>query len=791
VKVVLSWLRELCPTDRSAEDLAELLTGKGAEVEAIEHPWERVSGVVAARVLEVRDHPNSDTLCVARVQTGSGELEVVVGVRNMAPGDLVPLAPPGGSVVTLPEPLEARPIRGVVSNGMLCAPDELGISASHEGILVLPGDLEPGTDVAETFGLTGAVLDIEVTPNRPDFLSVLGIAREVAAATGTPLSPPDTTVEEDAERAEGVATLEVADLERCPRYLARIVRDVAHVPSPIAIQARLFAAGMRPISAVVDATNYAMLEIGQPLHPFDLALLKGPGIMVRRAEPGERLVTLDGIERAFTDDDLLICDAERPVAVAGVMGGELAEVSEQTSDVLLEAAWFERAGVQRTRRRIGLSTEASTRFERGVDPEAAPAGADRACRLMSEWCGARVLRGVVEVGGPPPRRRIELRAPRASALIGYPVTSRDAVEVFERLGIGTETVNGDTISVEVPGYRVDLEREVDLIEEVVRVQGYERVGSTLPPIARPGGLPAAYGFRSRVRDALRRAGLREVRQVPFVSEADLRMMGDDDAIRVTNPLQADDGWLRTRLTPGVLKVVRHNAHRHVRSVAVFEVDTIFRMRDGRPEERPKAAFALHGNADPGWAGQDRPLDVFDAKGIVEALMAELEIAWTLGDPIGRPFHPGRSGAIMVGDERIGVLGEIHPRVADRFGLTGRVAAAELEVEALMRLARPVSGVEDVPRFPPVRRDLAFIVDASIPAGRVRSALEDAAGEILGSVLLFDVFEGPPLPEGTKSLAYSVDFRAPDRTLTDEEADGAVEAIVERLSRDVGARLRSG
>jgi phenylalanyl-tRNA synthetase beta chain len=791
VKVVLSWLRELCPTERSAEDLAELLTAKGAEVEAIERPWERVSGVVVARVLEVRDHPDSDTLCLARVQTGSGELEVVVGVRNMAPGDLVPLAPPGASVITLPEPLGAREIRGVVSHGMLCAPDELGISASHEGILVLPGDLVPGTDVAGAFGLSDAVLDIEVTPNRPDFLSVLGIAREVAAATGTPLSPPDTQVEEDAEPAGGVATLEVADLERCPRYLARIVRDVRHVPSPIAIQARLSAAGMRPISAAVDATNYAMLEIGQPLHPFDLALLKGPGIMVRRAEPGETLVMLDGIERAFTEDDLMICDAERPVAVAGVMGGELAEVSEQTTDVLLEAAWFERGGVQRTRRRIGLSTEASMRFERGVDPEAVPTGADRACWLMSEWCGARVLRGVVEVGGPPPRRRIELRAPRASALIGYPVTSVDAVEVFERLGIETETVDGNTIRVEVPGYRVDLEREVDLIEEVVRVQGYERVGSTLPPIARPGGLPAAYGFRTRVRDVLRRAGLREVRQIPFVSEVDLRMVGDDDAIRVTNPLQADDGWLRTRLTPGLLKVVRHNAHRHVRSVAVFEVDTVFRMRDGRPEERPKAAFALNGNADPGWARDDRPFDAFDAKGIVEAVMAELGIAWTLGDPIGRPFHPGRSGAIVVGEERIGVLGEIHPRVADRFDLSGRVAVAELEVEALMRLARPVSGVEDVPRFPPVRRDLAFIVDTSIPAGRVRSALEDAAGEILGSVLLFDVFDGPPLPEGKKSLAYSVDFRAPDRTLTDEEADDAVEAIVERLLRDVGARLRSG
>ena len=790
MKVVLSWLRELCPTDRSAEELAELLTSRGAEVEAIERPWGRVSGVVVARVIEVRDHPNSDTLCLARVQTGSGELEVVVGVRNMAPGDLVPLAPPGATVVTLPGPLGAREIRGVVSNGMLCAPDELGISASHDGILVLPNDLEPGADVAKAFGLDDAVLDIEVTPNRPDFLSVLGIAREVSAATGTPLSYPDTQVEEDPEPAEGVATLEVADPQRCPRYVARIIREVRHVSSPIAMQARLFAAGMRPISAVVDATNYAMLEVGQPLHPFDLALLKGPGIVVRRARAGETLVTLDGVERTFTDDDLLICDAERPVAVGGVMGGELAEVSEHTSDVLLEAASFERGGVQRTRRRIGLSTEASMRFERGVDPEGAPVGADRACRLMVEWCGARVLRGAIEVGGAPPRRRIELRSSRASALIGYPVSTADAVGVFDRLGITTETVD-ETTRVEVPGYRVDLEREVDLIEEVVRIQGYERVGSTLPAITRPGGLPPTYAFRTRVRDALRRAGLREVALIPFVSEADLRMVGDDDAIRVTNPLQADDGWLRTRLTPGLLKVVRHNAHRHVRSVAVFEVDKVFRLRDGQPEERPKAAFALSGNADPGWASDDRPFDVFDAKGVVEAVMAELGIDWTLGDPIGRPFHPGRSGAVMVGDERIGVLGEIHPRVADRFDLTARVAVAELEVEALMRLARPVAGVEDVPRFPPVRRDLAFIVDASVPAGRVRAALEATAGELLGSVLLFDVFEGPPLPEGAKSLAFSVDFRAADRTLTDEEADVAVAAIVERLSSEVGARLRSG
>ncbi|MGZ4109630.1 MAG: phenylalanine--tRNA ligase subunit beta, partial [Actinomycetota bacterium] len=462
MRVVLSWLRELAPTDLEAEELAELLTSKGAEVERVDRPWAGLEGVIAARVVDVRDHPDSDRLCVARVQTGSGEQEVVVGVRNMRPGDTVPLAPPGARVPILPEPLSARPIRGVVSNGMLCAPDEMGISATHEGILILPADLEPGTDLKRAFGLDDAVLEIEVTPNRPDFLSVLGIAREVSAATGVPLHLPDTSVEEADEKAESVATIRIDDLERCPRYLARILRDVRDVPSPIAVQARLTAAGMRPISAAIDATNYVMLEIGQPLHPFDLALLAGPGIVVRRASDGERLVTLDGIERMFTSDDLLIADVERPVAVAGVMGGAIAEVSASTAEILLESATFERGGVQRTRRRLGLSTEASMRFERGVDPEAPPVGADRACHLMQRWIGASVLAGRIDVGVQPIRRRIGVRPERAAMLLGYPVRTDDVVEVCRRLGFANEVGDG-AVEVEVPGYRVDIEREVDLI----------------------------------------------------------------------------------------------------------------------------------------------------------------------------------------------------------------------------------------------------------------------------------------------------------------------------------------
>jgi phenylalanyl-tRNA synthetase beta chain len=792
VKVVVSWLKEYCPTDLSPEDLAELLTAKGAEVEEIERPWDRLEGVVVARVLEVRDHPNSDTLCLARVTTGDAEHEVVVGVRNMKPGDLVPLAGPGATVPALPEPLSARKIRGVVSDGMLCSPWELGITTEHTGILVIPDDLQPGTDVKRAYGLDDSVLDIEVTPNRPDFLSVIGIAREVAAATGVPLRMPDVALEEDDEKADEVATVETLDLERCPRYLARIVRGIGHSPSPIRMQARLTASGMRPLSAAVDATNYAMLEIGQPLHPFDLARLKGPGIVVRRANDGERLVTLDGVERAFTSDDLLICDTERPVAVAGVMGGAVAEMSQSTADVLLESAWFERGGIQRTRRRVGLSTEASMRFERGTDPEAVPLGADRACRLIAEWCGGRVLAGSVEAGGAPERRHVSIRPSRASLVIGYPVSAADAAHAFDRLGMASEAEDQDLVAVEVPGYRVDIEREVDLIEEVVRVQGYDRVGSTVPPVHQVGGVPPAYGFRALLRGSLRRSGIREVRLLSFASQEDIEMAGGDDPIRITNPLQADEAFLRTRLLPGLLRAVQRNVYRHVRGVALFEVGTVFRLNDGAADERPWVAFAMTGPVSQTWAEPPRSFDFFDAKGVLEAILEDAGVRdWSMGPPAGWPFHPGRSAAIRAGEDALGVVGEIHPSLVERLDLGGRVAAAEVHVQVLMAHASSEIEVRDVPRFPPVRRDLAFVLDAATPASPVQAAMLDAGGDLIESCLLFDVFSGPPLGQGKKSLAFSIDLRAPDRTLTDEEADAVVGRIAERLASEFGAELRAG
>jgi phenylalanyl-tRNA synthetase beta chain len=790
VRVVLSWLRELCPVDLSPEELGDLLDRKGMHVESIERPWSGLEGVVIARILEVRDHPNSDKLCLARIDVGGFEREIVVGVRNMAAGDLVPYAGPGARVPAVPEPLAAREIRGVVSEGMICSPRELGISADHTGILVLPPDDPLGADVKAIYGLDDAVLDLEIETNRPDLLSVLGIAREVAGATGEPLVAPETAVLEGAEPAETAASVEVEDPRGCPRYLTRLIRGVADAPSPLRVQARLTAAGMRPLSAVIDATNYVMLELGQPMHPFDLDLLAGRTIVVRRAHPGERLVTLDDVDRELLEDDLLIADGEKAVGIAGVMGSAAAEVSASTTDVLLESAWFEARGILRTSRRLLLPTEAAIRFSRGTDPEGAGPAADRAARLMTEWGGGAVLAGAIDVGAAPPRRRVAVRPVRASLVIGHEVSASDVAEALGRIGITSEKQDGAVVA-QAPSFRPDLQREEDLIEEVARVQGYEHLHSTLPGIRRVGELDPAHAFRRRLRQVLVRAGLREALSLSFASRADLELMGHDAAIAVANPPSADRPYLRRSVVPNLLEAVARTMARGARSVALFEIGHVFHPADPI-DEREVVAIALAGVAEEGLHGGSRTFDFFDGKGALETLLAGLAIGgWRLGRSPGRPLHPARSAIVEIGGEAAGVIGELHPRVAQRMDLPARVAVLELDVSAISRDAARDTAYKEIPRYPPIRRDLAFVLDASTPAVDVRSALEEAGGELVGSALLFDVFEGPPLSEGTRSLAFSIDFRAADRTLTDEEADRAVAAIVERLSGDFGARLRAG
>jgi phenylalanyl-tRNA synthetase beta chain len=794
MRVPLSWLRDFCPTERPAEELAELLTTHGVEVERLLRPWEELSGVLVARVLEVSDHPNADKLCLATVDAAGEERRVVVGVRNMGPGDLVPYAPPGATLPGAPGPLEARPIRGVTSEGMLCSPKELGVSADHSGIMILGDGVEPGGDLKAALGLDEAVIDIAVFPNRPDLLSILGVAREVAALTGEDLLVPDPAVVESEERAEDVASVAVHDPERCPRYVARVIRGVRPAASPLDAQVRLSAAGMRPLSAVVDATNYVMLELGQPLHPFDLARLAGPEIEVRTAAAGERMATLDGVERELSAEDLLICDLGRPVALAGVMGGADSEVSDSTADVLLESAHFDPMTVARTSRRLGLRTEASIRFERGIDPETVSPAAARAAALIAAWTGGTVLQGEVAVGEVPPRRRVWVRPSRARLLLGEELSQADVREALGRFRLPMVAEEDDRVEVEVPGYRVDVAIEADLIEEVGRVRGYDRLPSTLPGIRRAGGLTREQRVHRRIHDVLA-AGLWEVTSWSFVPDDDLQLFDDErrTGVRIANPISDDAVWLRTSLLPGLLRAARRNVRHHRTTVRLFEVGTTFLGREGDPEEVERVAALLTGPVSEQWPGDRRPMDYLDIKGVVEALLHGLGIeGWSLSELAFRPFHPGRSTEVILpGQPPVGEVAEIHPSVAQGFDLPGRVAVLELRVGPLVAAASGDVTYREVSRFPPVRRDLAFVVDAAVPAAAVRDALRQAAGDLLDRVLLFDVYTGDPLPEGKKSLAFSIDLRAADRTLTDEEADERVRLIAERLAADFGAQLRTG
>jgi phenylalanyl-tRNA synthetase beta chain len=696
-------------------------------------------------------------------------------------------------VPALPEPLGAREIRGVVSNGMLCSPRELALSQDHGGILVLSDtdQVQPGADLKHALGLDEVVLDLEIESNRPDLLSVFGLAREVAGATRRPLARPDTSVEEGSERAGDLATVRVDDPDGCPRYLARVIRGLGRARTPLRVQARLTAAGVRPISPAVDATNYVMLELGQPLHAFDLDRLEGPGIVVRWAKHGEPLTTLDGVDRTMRDDDLLICDVERPVAIAGVMGGATSEVSDDSADILLESAYFDARAVLRTSRRLQLLTDASTRFSRGTDPDGVPSAAARAAALMTRWSGGgTVLRGAIDVGAAPPRRTITARPSRTTALLGYDVDAGAVVDALASIEIPAAVAGEDAVEVEVPGFRPDLVAEVDVIEEVVRVHGYEHLPSTVPPIRQAGGQQPSFALRGRVRELLVRAGLREATTLSFASASAVDLVPAGDPVKVANPPSADEPYLRTSLVPGLLGGVARNLDRGARSVALFEVGHVFALGDP-VDEREHVAGALSGQSGEGLWAERRPFDVLDAKGALEVLLDGLGCGqWRLGKAPDGPFHPGRSAEVEAGGTVVGFVGELHPAVGARLGLPERVALFEIDLVALQPVLGEYPSFADVPRFPPLRRDLAFVVDERVAADSLRSAIVEAGGELVDRVVLFDVHAGPPVPEGRASMAFAVDFRAPDRTLTDAEADAAVTAIVDAARDRLGAELRS-
>jgi phenylalanyl-tRNA synthetase beta chain len=798
MRVPLSWLAEHVDVNVSATTLADKLTFAGVEIETVDQVGEDLAGILTARVLEVKDHPDADRLVLVRIDAGGEDRWVVCGVRNFAPGDVVPWAAPGAK---LPGGTEVgrRQVRGQWSDGMLASARELGVFDDHSGILVLPPDTPVGADLVEEVGLHDTVLDVKTAPNRGDVLSMRGIAREVAMLLGTELKPLDLTVPEAGPPAAGLASVAVEDVEGCPLYVARVVEGLdAARPAPLWMARRLYLYGVRPLGAVVDVTNYLLLDQGQPLHAFDLDRVPGRRIVVRRAREGETLRTLDGRDRRLTANDTLITSGEQALALAGIMGGEDSEVRQDTTRVLIESAHFPPATVRRTMRRLGMSTEGGQRWARGVDPEGAQPVCDQAARLMASLAGGTVAAGRLRAGpGVGERPAIRLDWARSAARLGAPTDPGFAVGHLRAVGCRTEVPDDRTVVAVPPSWRFDLELWADLEEEVARRWGYDQIPATLPG-ATGGRLTDEQRLRRQARQALAGMGVSEAQTYPFSSQAALDRLGlgpDDPrrrALRLANPLSEEAPELRTTMLPGLAEVARRNLARGLPGVAVYELGAVFLPDgddpDGLPAEPLTLGLLLSGQRPAGrFDDPTPPYDFADVKGVVEGLVAALGVegvGYRAEGPM--PYHPGRCAAVLLGQRPVGLLGQLHPRVAAALELPAASFAAELEVAPLLAAVPRMRPAPTPSPYPELSFDVAFLVPPGVAAADLEAVLRDAGGELLARLTLFDAYEGPPLPPGHRNLAYRVALQAADRTLTDR--DGT--AVRDRMAAAARERLQA-
>ena len=802
MRVPLRWLAEFVDVP-AVPALAAALTQGGLEVESVERVGPDLSGVRVGHVLERAQHPNADRLSLCKVDLGDAEpVEIVCGAPNVAAGQKVAVISPGAK---LPDgkTLGKAKIRGVVSHGMICSAQELGLSEESEGILVLDARAPIGARLDTVIAAGDTVLEVALTPNRGDCASLLGIAREVRAHFGGALRLPPIEPAEAGEPAAASIRVEIEDGDGCPRYCARVVRGIAVGPSPAWLAAKLEAAGMRAINVVVDVTNLVMLEFGQPLHAFDAATLRGAAIHVRRARADEKIATLDGGTRALAADDLVIADAERAIAIAGVMGGAETEVSAHTTDVLLESAHFDAIRVRRTARRLGLHSEASYRFEREIDRDGPRRAIDRAARLLAELAGGRVAPGVVEAiaGERETTDEIALAPERVNRLLGTDFDRATIAALLARIDVDCAEAEQGTLRCRVPSHRNDLRRDVDLVEEVARIHGYDQLPTTMP-VERL--LPVDVSRSRRVvdaaRDALRAAGFLECMTLPFASAADLDRIGlaaDDErrrAVRLANPLTEEESQLRTTLVPSLLGVARGNRSRQVERVRAFEVGRVFAPRGG--DELPLETLHVAGVVTRGegdlWSPPAPPALFFEAKGAVESVLDDLGVGATFAADATEPFlHPGASATIRSGDRPIGAVGEIHPETAARFELEGACALFVLDLAAITALPAAMPKYREVSRQPSVRRDLAVLLPRDQAAQAVLDAIRATAGPHLVAAEIFDRYEGRGVPEGRVSVAFRLVFQRPDRTLLDTEVARATERVVRMLADRFGGELRQG
>jgi phenylalanyl-tRNA synthetase beta chain len=804
MKVSTSWLSDYVPIELAPADLAEALTMIGLEVESVSERYRYLDSVLVGRIETVESHPHSAKLKICRVNAGDRQVSVVCGAPNVKAGMLAPLALPG-TVLPDGSRLEKSVIRGQSSEGVLCSSAELELDIDPSGIMVLNPSLKVGDPLVKALDLTDTVFEFDLTPNRPDCLSVLGIAREIAAIQNTPLRYPDYDLSDTNDAIATRTSVKIEAPDHCPRYTARLLEDIRVESSPFWLKNRLWSVGLRPINNIVDITNFILLETGQPLHAFDFDRLAQHRIVVRTARRGEVFVTLDQKERVLDGEMIMICDGEKPVAVGGVMGGLNSEIENSTSRVLIESAYFNPISIRKTSKKLGLNTEASHRFERGTDPAGTIRAVNRAAKLMAKVSGGALVPGLIdEYPKPQPIKKVLLSVKGTNRLLGMDLDRNRIKNLLGSIEFKADTIadNNGNLLVTVPTFRVDISRPEDLMEEVARLSGYDRIPTTFPTMPAQGRPPSPrMDLRGRMKRLLTGAGFTEVITYSFIHQdapERLRLDPHDPRrklIHILNPLREDQTVMRTSLVPGLLETVSYNSARQVKNLKLFEIGKIFIPSQAQPlPHEPEMLTALWaGNrSEVSWHARENPCDFYDMKGIAEGLLDALKIkdvCFTRTPPEScRYTRPGYTAQIRAGDQELGLVGEIHPQVRASFELKQVAFIFELEVDKIAAMMTAVPHAKPIPKFPAVYRDITVIVDRAIETQTILQAIERMKANLVENWYLFDVFEGSPIAAGKKSVSFRLTYRSPDKTLGDDDVNDLHKSLTAELLKAFNASL---
>lgn len=799
MKASLKWLKDYSDIKLAPKELARRLTMAGVEVKDIQPTGNTWNNVVVGEVTALNPHPNADRLRLATVNLGPQRVTVVCGAPNISLGQKVPFASVGAQLIDghTGKPILLKPakIRGILSEGMVCSEKELGISDSHEGIMVLPPEAPIGMPLRDYLG--DVIFDLDITPNRPDCLSIIGIAREIASFTEQPLHLPKIHYEERETPIDSFVSVDIIEPSLCPRYCASLIIGIKIAPSPNWLQYRLSSCGMRPINNVVDVTNYVMLEYGQPLHAFDYHELEGKQIIVRQARNGETITTLDGIEHVLSPDTLVIADKEKAVAIAGIMGGLDTEVADKTTSILLESANFNQAIIRQGCRRLNLQSEASIRFDKGLNPDLPLLPLKRATQLLLELAGGKAVKSIIDVyPGKSQPKGILLSAEEVKRLSGLELPLAKILKVLKSLGFECQHADSASqILVVAPYWRSDISCSADLVEEVVRIIGYDKVPVTRLSSPLPKQEPTPeLGFKQRLRNILTGCGFQEILTYSLTSLERLQKISPKLKLKVTslkvaNPMTKEQEYLRTTLRPGLLTTLAHNQRIEEKSIRLFEIGKIFLPQGNKlPQEKEMLCAALSGpEAELSWHGNKEQLNFFDAKGVVENLLNQLGLEATFEASDDESLLPGRAANIIIGGDKVGIVGNLHPKVAQAFELSDVVYLIEMDIEKLLSKAIKVKQYQPIPRFPSITRDIALVIDKQVSYQQVEDVIRSFP--LVRKITLFDFYRGEQIPEGKKSFAIRIVYQSPEHTLTDEEVNRPHQRIVDRLHQELGATLR--